>query len=61
MARFPDVCKYCKPPKRNQNCHATCKEYKDAKAEHEVLADQERQAKRASVDAALATFKLKRN
>lgn len=28
-------CKNCVPPKRHLNCHATCKEYIDAKAQFE--------------------------
>ena len=26
------ACRYCKPPKRQPGCHATCKEYLDEKA-----------------------------
>lgn len=28
-------CKDCVPPKRHGGCHATCKEYKDEKAQYE--------------------------
>lgn len=28
-------CKDCVPPKRHSGCHATCKEYKDEKAQYE--------------------------
>ena len=30
-----DCCYKCVPPKRNKDCHSTCKEYKDQKAELE--------------------------
>lgn len=61
MAYFPDVCKDCKPPKRKLNCHSTCKDYLDAKAEHAANTIKERKAKMAAQDADSATYILKRN
>ena len=58
---FPDVCLDCKPPKRHMNCHADCKDYLDAKAEHEVKAEAALKAKQAERDAIGATYRLKRN
>ena len=58
MARFPSVCKGCKAPKRHINCHANCKEYLAAKAEHEALTAYERKEKLADEDAKSAIFKL---
>ena len=59
--RFPDVCKDCKPPKRSSTCHGTCQEYKDAKAEFEVEANKEREARKAVSDSVGVTFLLKKN
>ena len=47
MAIGIHCCKDCVPPKRHSGCHATCKEYKDAKAQYEkdkkkIKADMER-------------------
>ena len=47
MAIGIHCCKDCVPPKRHSGCHATCKEYKDEKAQYEedkkkVKADMER-------------------
>lgn len=60
MARFPDVCKNCVAPKRHMNCHANCKEYLDAKVEHEALTAHERKEKMADEDAKSVIFKLKK-
>ena len=38
--KIKDTCLYCVPPKRTPWCHATCKEYLDAKAEHEAKKNQ---------------------
>ena len=58
--RFPSICKDCKPPKRQVGCHAGCKEYLDAKAEFNVLADAEREARRAVREAERATFLMRK-
>lgn len=59
--RFPDCCKDCRPPKRSINCHANCKDYLDAKAEHEVEANAERETRKAAADADNAVYILRRN
>lgn len=61
MARFPHVCRDCKPPKRSVNCHTSCWAYLEAKAEHEARADQERKTKKADEDAKGVVFRMKRN
>lgn len=35
MAIGIHCCKDCVPPKRHSGCHATCKEYKDEKAQYD--------------------------
>ena len=61
MANFPSVCRDCKPPKRKLNCHATCKEYLDAKVGYAERVDQERKAKKNAEDANSVLFRMKRN
>ena len=43
-------CKYCVSPKRHIGCHATCKEYKDAKQDHDSEKNLIREAKRVDDD-----------
>ena len=45
-------CLYCTPPKRNEWCHGTCKEYADYRAYLDVQAQRRYQEK--AVDAVLA-------
>lgn len=56
MALFPDVCRGCKPPKRQVGCHSTCPEYLAAKEEHEKIQQKIRNAK----DAEFADHKRRR-
>ena len=48
---FSSCCDGCVPPKRTSDCHCTCKEYKDAKAEHEARLEAERKKIKGEVDA----------
>ena len=58
--KFPDVCMHCKPPKRNQDCHASCPDYLKAKAEFDVEADAERAARKAHNDSVSVAFLMKK-
>ena len=58
MAYFKQVCKDC--TKRKLRCHGTCKEYLEAKAEHEILLEKERAARKADLEARDAAFLMKR-
>lgn len=52
-------CHGCNPPKRNPQCHSSCKDYKDWKASEQVKKDAER--KRKEQEAAIyASYKSKR-
>lgn len=31
-----ECCRYCVPPKRNSTCHCYCKDYKEARENHET-------------------------
>lgn len=39
-------CRNCKPPKRNEGCHATCEEYQQQKKAREEYLDKVREAKK---------------
>ena len=43
-------CKNCVSPKRHVGCHATCKEYADARQEHDSEKSMIREAKRVRDD-----------
>ena len=58
--KFPDCCKYCVPPKRSSDCHATCKDYKDAKDQFNEKANAERAARKAFNDSVSVAFLLKK-
>jgi hypothetical protein len=45
-------CRYCVPPKRNEWCHETCKEYADYRADLDTQA--RRRHQEGAVDAVLA-------
>lgn len=51
MTSFPDCCYGCVPPKRNDTCHCTCQEYKDAKKKYEADLEEERKNYQGIVDA----------
>lgn len=51
MTVFPECCYGCVPPKRTSTCHCTCKEYKDAKEEHEAKLEEERRQQQSKNDA----------
>ena len=57
---FPSVCRDCKPPRRRVNCHAGCRDYLDAKAAYDKLAEAERAARRAQHEAERAAFLMKK-
>ena len=57
---FPDVCRYCKPPRRTADCHTYCQDYLKAKAAFDVEADAERAARKAHQDSLRASFLMKK-
>ena len=57
---FPEVCRDCRPPKRSSHCHASCKDYLDAKAKFDAEAGAIRAARKAAREAERAAFLLKR-
>lgn len=57
---FPDVCRDCKPPKRNAYCHMECWAYLKAKEEFDKEANAERAARKAAMESEIVAFLLKR-
>lgn len=45
-------CRYCTPPKRQEGCHGTCKEYIDYRAD--LNAQAQRRCQEEAADAVLA-------
>lgn len=48
---FPDVCKDCKPPERNPDCHSYCEKYLTAKAKHEAENERIKEETKGGYDA----------
>jgi len=57
---FPEVCRFCTPPKRCADCHAWCPDYLAAKAEHEARTKADRARRQAQRDADAAAYILQR-
>lgn len=53
-------CRYCTPPKRTEDCHATCKEYVDWRLEKDVEVQKKYQDKSADAFLAEKTRERKR-
>lgn len=58
MALFSHVCKDC--TKRQLHCHASCKEYLEAKEIHDAASAKERAARDAEQKAKRTVYKLKK-
>lgn len=52
-------CRHCIPPKRNEYCHSTCKEYADWRADLNVQTKKDRQIREANGVLAEAAMKRK--